>query len=471
MNFLSRRNNLSPYPILTARDTLDGQYEDYHPQALHFDDTENDTKRDMSHSNNKLLGVKRQLGASVTPLFTFDKAPASEISAVSSHSRSACPVPHNKRRKIKKESPPIPYTWTETEVNTTEQTDALEQHLLSLLHVGVYPQALCSEITNTVLARRYWSLAELWELLEERKAAWSNEAGNKKRDSPEANMRQPAAAEAAPQEASKIIAPDHLDIVNVGSVQNEMSKRSPDSNIACETARSVNDDPPEQPSVLEQQQDGPRQASYEPGCVNFEAARTSNSPDRFTDILNEDQCEPFPQESTEDTVLFPAFVPEVKQPHMSDTEFYDLGRLDDDDAFYRTLDAAYRAIVRPEVAAEVASGLQQLLESPELNSNELPDSPESDIPTRPVETGDSEHSATVSRDIIQDLYDERPPEPSFQHELPTSHSNDPCVSQNNDLPWLTTGYGRSQPRASTEINTRQSQPPGLSDFWRQNKLY
>ncbi|KAJ5192509.1 hypothetical protein N7449_008651 [Penicillium cf. viridicatum] len=471
MNLLSRRNNLSPYPISTARDTLDGQYEDYHPQALQFDDTENDTKRDMSHSNNKLLGVKRQLGASVTPLFTFDKAPASEISAVSSHSRSASPVSHNKRRKIKKESPSIPYTWTETEVDTTEQSDALEQHLLSLLHVGVYPQALCSEITNTVLARRYWSLAELWELLEERKAAWSNEASNKKRDSPEANMRQPAAAEAAPREVSKIIAPDHLDIVNFGSVQNEISKSSPDSNIACETARSVNDDPPEQPSVLEQQQDEPLQALYEPGCVNCEAARTSNSPDHFIDILNEDQCEPFPQESTEDTVLFPASVPEVKQPHISDTEFYELGRLDDDDAFYRTLDAAYHAIVRPEVAAEVASGLQQSLESHELNGNELPDSPESDIPTRQVETGDSEHSATVSRDIIQDRYDERPPEPSFQHELPTSHSNDPWVSQNNDLPWLTTGYGRSQPRASTEINTRESQPPGLSDFWRQNKLY
>lgn len=356
-----------------------------------------------------------------------------------------------------------------TEVDTTEQSDALEQHLLSLLHVGVYPQALCPEITNTVLARRYWSLAELWELLEERKAAWPNEAG-KKRASPESNMRQPVEAEPAPQ-VSEIIASDHLDIVNVGSVQDEMSKQSLDWNIACETARSVNDDPPEQPSVLKQQQDGPLQASGEPGCVSFEATWPSNSPDRFIDILNEDRCEPFPEESAEDAVLFPASVPEVKQPHMSDTEFYELDRLDDDDTFYRTVDAAYRAIVRPEVAAEVASGLQQLLESPELNGNEVPDSPESDTPTRQVETADSEHLATVSRDIIQDRYDERPPEPSFQHELPTSHSNDHCVSQNNDLPWLTTGYGRSQPRASTEINTRQGQPPGLSDFWRQNKLY
>lgn len=471
MNFLSRRNNLSPYPTSTARDTLDGQYEEYHPQALQFDDTESDTKLDMSRSNNKLFSVKRQLGASLRPLLTFNKAPASEIPAVFRNPRSASPVSHSKRRKTTKESSSIPYTWTGTEVNTTEQSDALEQHLLNLLHVGVYPQALCSEITNTVLARRYWSLAELWELLEERKAAWSNEA-NRKRASPEANMRQPPAAEAAPQEVSEIITPHHWDIANVGGLQNEMSKQSPDSNIACETARSVNDDPPEQPSVLEQQPDRPLQASDEPGCVNLEAARRSNSPDRFIDILNEDQCEPFPQESAEDAVLFPASVPEVKQPPMSDTEFYELGRLDDDDVFYRTLDAAYRAIVRPEVAAEVASDLQQLLESPELNGNELPDSPESDIPTRQVEEGDPEHLATVSRDIIQDRYDEKPPEPSFRHELPTSHSSDdPCVGRNNDLPWLTTGYGRSQPRASTKIDTRQSQPTGLSDFWRQNKLY
>ncbi|CAI7670424.1 unnamed protein product [Penicillium discolor] len=470
MNFLSRRNNLSPYPTSTARDTLDGQYEEYHPQALQFDDTENDTKLDMPRSNNKLLGVKRQLGTSLTPLFTFDKAPASEISAVSRDSRSASPVSHSKRRKITNESSSIPYTWTGAEVDTTEPSDALEQHLLNLLHVGVYPQALFSEITNTVLARRYWSLAGLRELLEERKAAWSNETGNKKRASPETNMRQPAAAEAAPQEVCEIIAPGHLDIVNVGSVQNEMSKQSPGSNIACETARSLNDDPPEQPSVLEQRSDRPLQASDEPGCVNLEASRASISSDRFIDILNADQCEPFSQESAEDAILFPASVPDVKQPPMSDTEFYELGRLDDD-VFYRTLDAAYRAIVRPEVAAEVASNLQQLLESPELNGNELPNSPESDIPTRQVETGDPGHLATVSRDIIQDRYDERPPEPSFQHELPTSHSDDPSVGQNNDLPWLTTGHGRSQPRASTEIDTRQSRPPGLSDFWRQNKLY
>ncbi|KAJ9487641.1 hypothetical protein VN97_g5658 [Penicillium thymicola] len=469
MNFLSRKNNLSPYPTSAARDTLDGQYEEYHPQTLQFDDAENDTKLDMSQSNNKLLGVKRQLGASLTPLFKFDKAPASEISAVCNHSHSASPVSHSKRRKITKESSSIPYTWTGTKVDVTEQSDALEQHLLNLLHVGVYPQALCSEITNTVLAR-YWSLAELWELLEERKAAWSNEAGNKKRASPEANMRQPAAAEAARQEVSETIAPDHLGIVNVSSVQNEIFKQSPDSNIACETARIVNDDLREQPSVLEQEPDGPLQASAELGCVNSEAVRTSNSPDRFIDVLNEDQCEPCPQESAENAVLFPAAVPEIKQPHMSDTEFYELGRLDDDDVFYRTLDAAYRAIVCPEVAAEVASDLQQLLESPELNGNELPDSPE-DIPTRQVEAGDPERLATVPRDIIQDRCDERPSELSFQHELPTSHSNDPCVGQNNDLPWLAAGYGQSQPRVSTEIDTRQGQPPGLSDFWRQNKLY
>ncbi|KAJ5592510.1 hypothetical protein N7537_009414 [Penicillium hordei] len=468
MNFLSRRNNLSPYPTSTARDTLDGQYEEYHPQALQFDDTENNTKLDMSHSNNKLLGVKRQLGASLTPLFTFGKAPTSEISTVSNHSRSASPVFHSKRRKVTKELWSIPYTWTETEIDT-EQSDALEQHLLNLLHVGVYPQALCSEIRDNVLVRRYWSLAELWKLLEERKAAWSNEAGNKKRASHDANMRQPAAAEAAPREISEINAPDHLETVNVGSVENKMSKQSPDSNIACETARSVNDDPPEQPSILEQQQDGPLQTSEEQGCVNFEAARISNSPNRFMENLNEDQWELFPQESAEDAVIFPASVLEVKQPHMSDSEFYELGPLDDD-AFYRTLDAAYRAIVRPEIAAEVASNLQQLLDSPELNGNELPDSPQSDIPTRQVEMRDSEHLATASRDIIQDRYDERPPEPFFQHGLPTSHSNDPFIGQNNDLPWLT-GYGRSQPRAPTEINTRQNQPAGLSDFWRQNKLY
>jgi hypothetical protein len=384
-------------------------------------------------------------------------------------------MPHNKRRKISKQSSSIPYTWTETEVDNTEQSDALEQHLLNLLHVGVYPQALCSEIKNTVLTGRYWSLAELWELLEERKASWSSEAERQNRASPEANMGQLAAV-ASPQEVREVIAPDHSDIPSTGGVQNEMSKQSADSKVACETACSVNS-PPKQPSALEQQQDGAHEASHKTGCLSLQASRTSHSPDHIIDTLNEDHGEPFHQESTEDAVLFPASVPDVEQPHMSDIEFYELGRVGDDDVFYRTLDAAYCAIVRPEVAAEVASDLQQLLESPELNGNDLPNTPESTIirepgiPTGQVEGAEPEHLVTVSQDIIQDRYDGRPSEPSCQQKLSTSHSNDPCVDLNNDWSWVATGYGQTQPRASTGIDAGQTQPPGLSGFWRQNRLY
>ncbi|KAJ6178852.1 hypothetical protein N7519_009313 [Penicillium mononematosum] len=476
MNFLSRRSNLSPYPMSTARETLDGQHErEYHPQEVQFDDPAHDSKLGTSHSDNKLVDVKRKLDASVMPLFAFEEAPVSEMYPVSGHSRSASPMPHNKRRKISKQSSSIPYTWTETEVDDTEQSDALEQHLLNLLHVGVYPQGLCSETKNTVLTGRYWSLAELWELLEERKTSWSSEAGRQNRTSPEANTAQLAAVKASPQEVPKVTAADDLDVHNAGSVQNETSKQSADSDIACEMGCSVNS-PPKQPSVLEQQQDGPHEASDKPGCLSLQASRALNSPDRFIDTLNEDHGEPSHQESAEDAVLFPA-LPDVEQPHMSDIEFYELGRVDDDDVFYRTLDAAYCAIVRPEVVAEVASDLQQLLESPELNGNDLPNTPEPtsirepDIPTGQVEGAEPEHLVTASQDIIQDGYDGRPSEPSCKQKLSTSHSNDPCVDQNNDLPWMATGYGQTQPRASTGIDAGHAKPPGLSGFWRQNRLY
>jgi hypothetical protein len=426
--------------------------------------------------------MKRQLDSSVTPLFTFEEAPGSEFSPVSSYPRGVSPELRNKRRKISEESSSIPYTWDETEVDNTEQSHALEQHLLNLLHVGVYPQVLCSEITNTVLVRRYWSLAELWALLEERKSSWSNEAGNKKRASPEPNMEQLATAEAESDiqevhEVPEVNTPDHVKLVNVDSIENQMPKEAPDSNVTCEAACSVSNNLlPQPPSVLEQEQeqDGSCQASDKPGCLSLQATKTLESQDRFIDILNEDQCEPLPQESTENEVVFPASVPEVEQPHISDIEFYELGRVDDDDVFYRTLDAAYSAIVRPGVAAEVASDLQHLLESPELNATDLPNSPESigirdsDIPAPKVEPV---HLATVSQDAIQERFDEWPSEPSCQPILPTSHFNDPCVELNNDMPWLTAGYGESQPRASAEIDARQSQAPELSDFWRQNKLY
>ncbi|KAJ5372559.1 hypothetical protein N7517_004565 [Penicillium concentricum] len=479
MRFLSRRNNFSPYPPSTARDTLDGQYErEYHPQEQQFDDPAHHSTFDTSQLNRMLRDVDGQLDSSVTPRFTCEEAPVSEISPTSSHSRGGFPESPNKRRKTLKRPSSVPYTWTETEADNTKQSHALEQHLLNLLRVGIYPQALRSEVTNTVLARRYWSLAELWALLEERKVSWSNKAGNKERGSPEANTGQLAAveAEAAAQEVPEVITPDDLDLVNVGTLQNEMSKQSPGSNVACETSCIVNNGLPQQPSVLEQQQGGPCQASDKAGSLNPQPASIS-SQNRFIGILNEDQCEPLPHESTEDEVLFPPSVPEVEQPHMSDIEFYELDRFDDDDVFYRTLDAAYCAIVHPRVAAEVASDLQQLLESPELNGTDLPNTPEStgirdsDIPTLQVEARESEHLAAVSQDIIQEGFDERPTEPSCQQKFPTSHSDDLCVDQNNDLPWLTTGYGQSQPRGSTGFDARQSQPPGLSDFWRRNKLY
>ncbi|CDM31946.1 unnamed protein product [Penicillium roqueforti FM164] len=473
MNFLSRRNNPSPYPMSTARDTLDGQNgREHHPRELQFAYPAHDSRINRSHLGNRFLDVERQLDVPVTPLFTFEKAPVSEMSAVSGHSWGTSSMFHNKRRKTSKQSSSIPYTWAETEVDPTEQIDALEQHLLSLLHVGVYPQALCSNITNTVSGRRYWSLAELWELLKERKASWSNEAGNKKRTSPEANMGQVAASEAVPQEIPEIVASDTLDLANVSSVQNEISEQSPDSNVACETVRSVNNRPQQQPPILEQQQDRPCQASDRPDCLNHQVAMISNIPDRSIDIWGEDQCEPFSHESGEHAVLFPAFAPEVKQPHISDIEFYELDRVDDDDEFYRTLDAAYCAIVRPEVAAGVASNLQRSLESPELGNN-IPNSPEStgirdyDIPTRQAEAGELEHLATVSQDIIEERYDEWPAKPSHQNKPPTSHSNYPGVDPNNDMPWLTTGYGKPL----TGNDAQQSQHPEIPDFWRQNKLY
>ncbi|OQE09173.1 hypothetical protein PENVUL_c007G01504 [Penicillium vulpinum] len=480
MNFLFRRRNLSPYPTSTARETFNGQHErEYHPQEQQFEDPARDFTLDMAHSNNKLLGGKHQLDTSVTPLFTSEEAPVSEISPVSNHSRSASPKPRNKRRKTSKQASSIPYTWSETVVDGAEQSHALEQHLLNLLHVGVHPEVLCSEITNTVSAKRYWTLAELCVLLEERKTSWSNDAANKKRTSPESNMGQLAAAEAetALQVVPEIIASDHLDLDDIGCAQNEKSKQSPGSTVACETACSVKNDLPQQSSILEQQQEEPRQTSDNPGYPKPQATTTSNNQYGFIDILDKDQCELFSQQSADDDVIFPVSVPEVKRPHMSDIEFYELGRVEDDDVFYRTLDAAYSAIVRPEVAAEVASDLQHSLESPELNSTDLPNSPEStgirdsDIPTKQVEAGETEPLATVSQDIIQEQYDESSPEPYCQHELPTSHSNDPCVDQSNDLPWLTTGYGQSQPHASAGIDARQSQPPRLSRFWRQNKLY
>jgi hypothetical protein len=486
MSFLSRGNHLSLHPMSSVRDepaSLRGR--EFH-QELQLDHLLRDPLLALSRSSNNSLGVKRKLDTPHTPSFTVEEPIAREVYTDAHNSGNASPEPGTKRRKTSSLSVSIPYTWSESGVNNLDESSGLEQYLLNIMHVGLDPQTLSSEISKSVLARRYWSLSELWVLLWKRKAFWPNKTENKKQDSTEPNIEQKAEAEVAPENPQENITPDNS--VEVSQTHTEVPNAAPKTVI--ETACTANSDRLEQHSVLEQQdtlaqeKDEVLQMSDRKSCLNAatNVVEATNNQNCSTDTLKEDNCE-FPSlEGPGDNSASPAPTLEVQQGHVPSIDIYEISRVIDDDEFYHTLDAAYDAIMSPGLAAEVASNIQQLIAFHELDGTfgvtsrpqPIQNADYVDL-TQDIEEGEPEGLATVSENTIQDNHDARLPEPSQQHELPMQHSNEPLFHQSNglsgQLPWLATEYVQPTLRTSPEIIARQSQLPGICEFWRQNRLY
>lgn len=455
-------------------------------EDLQFKSSSHDSpKLDLAHSSKGLLGGKRKLDASHTSLFTFDDTPVGDVCLNSRNSRGGSYESCNKRRRASPESSSIPYTWPESDVDGTEQSNSIEQYLLKLMHVGMEPQNLFSEISKSALIKRYWSLSELWVLMWERKASWPNEAETEERASPETNMERHA-AEATLQPPLEIIGADHSDPAQVSGMHNETFQKSRSSDNSAGTARSVIKRSPKQDPFLERNKEAKQQIdelhrySDKQGGIapSARSAETLNSQSRSIDLVNKDPCQSLPLNKADQDVPFPAIVPDYLQSHVSDIELQELTRVDDDDMFYQTLDAAYHAIVHPELAAEVASDLQELLAFPELEDIssflDHPEStrvPDSDGFTREKEGVEPEQLKTSPQNITKETSDVRPPVHSTQHGLLMGHLKDIASEGGNDLPWLSAEYGQSQLPSLTEISARESQPSVSCTFWRRNRLY
>ncbi|KAJ5565938.1 hypothetical protein N7535_007576 [Penicillium sp. DV-2018c] len=484
MSFLSRGN----HPSLHHRDGSASEHERECHQELQSDHRLRDSKLGLSHSSNNSLRVKRKLDISHEPSFTVEEPNASKVSADAHKSQNATPEPPTRRRKTLSRSPSIPYTWSESDADGVDES-GLEQYLLNIMHVGLDHHTLCPEDSKPVLARRLWSLSELWVLLWERKAFWPNETVNEKQGSPGPKVEQQAAAEVASEKPQENISPDNQDSVKVSQRCAEMPKSTPKP--MDETACTASSDGLEQHSFLgpednvEQEKDETVQSSVRKEYLNVASnvAAASNNHHRSTETWNEDNCEFAPLGGPGDDSAFPTPTLGTQQVHVPDIDIYEISQVDDDNEFYHTLDAAYNAIMSPGLAAEIAPDLQQLFAFHELDGPlGVPSCPQPTRTaghvdqTRDTEEEESKDLATVSENTIQpENHDSRPPEPCQRHQQSFEHSNYPIFHQNNDLsdqlPWLATEYVEPTLRALPENNTRTSQHPDICEFWRQNRLY
>ncbi|KAJ5780551.1 hypothetical protein N7457_005711 [Penicillium paradoxum] len=476
MAFLPRRNNPSPDPTWTHKDDHGGRHDgDCDQQELLLKDSlDNCPKLAMTRPGNNWLGGKRKRVIS-------EEAPLHEISSASPRLGNVSPNSPNKRRRTS-QSPSIPYTWSESDTDSIAQGNALEQYLLNLMHVGMDLQTLCTEISNPGLTKQYWSLSELWVLLCERKASWPSEIRNETRTSPGTNTDQHATGRITPQVQPEMIELTHLHSPGADSMNNGISQQFLEPYTSIETPSGVNRCLPEQDTLPErgkypkknqdsgQSDNGLPQNLDRKSCFNVptHAPTLSDSQTRSTDLLNEDRYELFSPKKADKETISPAILSEVRQPPASDIEFYDLSQVDDDEVFYHTLDAAYHAIVHPEVAAEVASDLQELLASPGMTVNpysevRLLDPKDRGRQARATRNGPPKHQTKKE--------DARPSEPFLEENFPMHHLNGVSFDGSNDLPWLDTGHRQPQLCSTTGIIARRSQPPGLCEFWRQNRLY
>jgi hypothetical protein len=427
---------------------------------------------------NKNLG-ETQLESSYPPLASRDPAhplhPSSRVNTIQREESYSPPPPKRsrspfldhpqKKRKFPEGSSSVPYTWTGSEDENTERDQVLEQRLLALMHVGLCPQ-ISSEIPQFKFAGKCWSLSELWALLKERKVLWSNKTSNRQ--------------QAAPTKTNtpEIVTQAHSVFFNVSNIRDVRFNRSQEPKTALEADGDTRSSLSQHDSISQQRKSfTPLSPGKEKAArLSTKSPRTCSGKNVLINGVNENQDLPLTQESADEQVLPSVSAPELPRPSLYDDDLHGLSRVEDDDLFYQTLDDVYHAIVRPEVAAEVASDLQKLLTSPEhsnpFGQHKLPRqipmlSPHNAHPEKTA--GDPNLPVQAIENINQEKSETEPPEGSHLCERPTSHENDRFYGPSNDLPWLA-AY-QPQLHRSTMDQTGQSRPPGPFGFWRQNRLY
>ncbi|CAG7938178.1 unnamed protein product [Penicillium salamii] len=382
--------------------------------------------------------------------------------------------PPKKRGKTSKSSSSIPYSWSDSAQRSIDSDRALEEHLLTMMHVGMNAKEISSGTTLPYLSGKSWTLPELRTLLEERMGLWSNELNNTDHEEQgplKIDLVQQISDPAIQSLMSGPSERGRSGRFNVGSIRDKVFGKRSSQKVAYETDCDV------------------RSGLFQGNAV----ACTSQNTGHAVDTQDEDEFPPAHEHNVENV---PAESPndcenpfsfrDDEEPRTSvflnkallagtrDFDLQGLGRVENDDLFYQTLDAAFDTIMAPGIPEKVASDLQEHLSeamSPYGIAGPLEQaavsrqSPTPSCHDTGQELGD-EHTVSFTSAIEHSKPEISEAGQSEPH--PTFIDNE-YHDLSNKMPWFIENQSKSHP--STASDTDQKQASVLSGFWRKNRLY
>ncbi|KAJ5306227.1 hypothetical protein PENANT_c077G03646 [Penicillium antarcticum] len=457
MNFLSRRKNISPGPTLTApEDTPCAQREKRNQSnASTYPLSKSVSKK---HARRSCHGLGQQRDVSPTRLSSFVIAPIHKISLASRPSGCASPS-----EMFDESSSSSPYIWLESEAHDTLLEFTLQQCLLEALHSGLNSQGVYETTSDYLSDIRYWSIAELWIFLEERKATWPTGIDREQPRSSRPKSRDQDTVKQAVQPSPKYITPPKLGFVCADT--NERFQACPTPSDALEPSSGMHND-----SLLWENKSRPHQPKTRRGDASLRTARDYDRSGAFAEGCQSPPRAKAKHFSTFSQQYLPIITPVLGMEEMN--------HVSDDVLFYETLEAAYNAIIHPKATEQalVLDDLDLTILFGSSRFNETGDpftTPESVRGMSGVITtqaGDTEHPPPLAQSIKQERADTRILRPSHQDEQLRNSSRDGELDQNTTLPWLTQ-YNKSQLHVPILRTLERNQDPDLSHFGRHNRLY
>ncbi|CAG8000974.1 unnamed protein product [Penicillium salamii] len=380
--------------------------------------------------------------------------------------------PPKKRGKTSKSSSSIPYSWSDSAQRSIDSDRALEEHLLTMMHVGLNAQEISSGTTLPYLSGKSWTLPELRTLLEERMGLWSNDLSNTDKEEqgpPKIDLVQQVSDPAIQSLMSGSSERGRSGRFNVGGIRDKVFGKRSSQKATTEADCDV------------------RSGLFQGNAVACTSQNTGDAVD------TQDECELLAQREhnvenvpTEDPDYENPFLSHDEEPPISvflnkaplartrDIDLHGLSRVEDENLFYRTLDAAFDTIMAPGIPEKVASDLQEHLSEA----------------MSPYGIGGPLDQAAVSRksptpschDTGQELEDEHTvsftsaiehskPEISEagQSEPHPTTIDDEFHDSSNKMPWFIDKQSKSHPSSASDTDQRQTSV--LSGFWRKNRLY
>jgi hypothetical protein len=425
----------------------------------------------LAQAKKSVIGLGQQVDISPSPLPSLIVAPKNDISLGLKHSLCASQSKQIQENEPSEKLSSSGDTWPESEVHDTPEDHALPQYLLEIMRTGLKFETDSGISFDNLSNLRYWSLSELWGLLEQRKVSWSADSVKNQQAPPAPKMRDWGSTTEAIHLLPESIEPPPLELEYADA--NERIALSPNLRDASGPSGEVHSDLLGKEIQRDQHQKHERNSS--------DALSQAIEYSRISGALAQDHQSKPSAHALTNVEHFAGLSHQELLTSAPDLGLEQLNSVADDDLFYETLDAAYDAIIHTAAGGQEfaldAFEMPILLMSSKLNeANDFFATPNMVRPTSnvtPVQVVKTAQLRKPSPIATKAERERMGPELLGVDNcdgLPREFSEDKSCDQRKSLPWLI-GYNNPQMSITTSRTLDQKQDPNLPDFWRQNKLY